>query len=452
MREVFTYEAFHVDTDKRTVNFKYQIEHAGSTYNLTETLKFPVDLQESAAQWSSLRSVHLALGISYYKTFLPPVIVQPYRMDEAEAAFWNTILRHGLGEFLYVNHLQPARLAVLAPQDGTSVTAPASAGAKNHRALLGIGGGKDSIVAGELLKQLEIPTTGFVMATGEQLGQTKAVSDAMGVELLVVERTLDSQLFSLQEQEGGYKGHVPISLIFGLVGAVLAVATGSTDIVVANEASASIPRHSSDFGSINHQWSKSFEFERQLQSYLHEHIGAGITYWSAIRPLSSVAVAKLFANYPDYFEAFTSDNFVFRVDPAKRPNARWSLESPKSLSSFILLAPWIDEPELLRIFGRNFLNEPTLEPLFWELTGKEGLPPLDCVGTVEELVLSLNLAAKQGKFQDSRLAQLAVQRGVIHEADWQATLNKILSVQPDHALPADLSQRLHHLFSERLSA
>ena len=47
-------------------------------------------------------------------------------------------------------------------------------------AILGIGGGKDSIVAGELLKGCSLPFDGFVMATGEQRGQAQAVADIMG--------------------------------------------------------------------------------------------------------------------------------------------------------------------------------------------------------------------------------------------------------------------------------
>src|SRR6185369_8613661 len=118
-------------------------------------------------------------------------------------------------------------------------------------------------------------------------------------------------------------------------------------------------------------------------------------YFSAIRQLTSLGVAKLFANFPKYFEVFTSDNFAFRIDPAKRPTGRWSLESPKSLSSYILLAPWLSDEDVAHIFGMELLDEPSLNQLFLELTGVEGEQPLDCVGTVEELVLSMNLLSGQ---------------------------------------------------------
>lgn len=446
----FLYQQFRVDDDKQTVNFDYLLAHGGQNYAFTESLRFPLPLLDSPAQLRSLRALHLALGVSYYKIFTPSEIAHPYQMSADEAGFWNDVWRNGLGEFLYVNQLSPDVLAQFSEQDGQSFDGPdADAG---EAALLGIGGGKDSIVAGELLKRLNIPTEGFVMATGEQLGQAKAVAKTMSAQLNVIERTIDKRLLEVQELPGAHKGHIPISLIFGLVGTALAIAKGTAYVVVANEASASIPRITWKHGAVNHQWTKSFAFEQQLQAFVYDQVTSGVTYFSAVRQLTSVGVAKLFARYPAYFEVFTSDNTVFRIDPAKRPNARWSLESPKSLSSFILLAPWLSEADLTGAFGRNFLDEASLEQLFWELTGQEGEPPLDCVGTTDELIVSLNMAVQQGKFVDSYLVKLARQRGVIADQNWQAKLEGMLDLQAENALPQHLAQPITEQLSKELRA
>jgi len=448
MNNTFTYKSFRVAEDRRTVSFDYVITQAGQQYHLTEQLIFPVDLKSTGAQQASLRALHLALGVSYYKIFVSPAISHPYKMDEAEAMFWNDVWRGGYGEFLYINKLAPTVLAAFQAQDGVSYDILDES--TTSGVILGIGGGKDSVVAGELLKTIGQDVEGFVMATGEQRGQAQAVADVMQVPLHVIERRLDKQLLDLQEMPGAYKGHIPISLIFGLVGTVLALASNKASVVVANEASASTPRIDSEHGAVNHQWSKSFGFEQQLQQYIHGQVSPAVTYFSAIRQLTSVGVAKLFGRLPQYFEVFTSDNFVFRIDPAKRPNARWSLESPKSLSSFILLAPWLSEADMLRTFGRDFLGEPELETLFLELTGQQGEPPLDCVGTVEELVLSLNLTAKQNKFATSILMKLAVERGTIADKDWQIELDAMLGLQPDQALPPELAAVIDQKLTEDL--
>lgn len=423
----------------QTIKFNFKLTNAGTTHLLTESMNFPVALNQ-AKLVPLLKALHLALGISYYKIFLSQTIRHPYQMGALEADFWNKVFQNGLGEFLYVNNLKTSQIASFTAQGGTP--SPVIQHNLVGETMLGLGGGKDSIVSGELLKSVGVTTEGFVMATGEQLGQTKAVAEVMGIKLNAVKRQLDPQLLKLQEMPGAYKGHVPISLIFGLVGAVLALSTGKKYVVVGNESSASTPTIKGKNGDVNHQWSKSFAFEQSLQSYLKQYVCPDLIYFSAIRPLSSVAVAKRFAQLPKYFEVFTSDNYVFRIDPRKRPNGRWSLESPKSLSSFILLSPWLSEAEMLRIFGRNFMSQAKLEKLFLELTGAKGLPPLDCVGTVDELVLSLNLSQQQNKWQDSVLLKVARQAGVIKDHNWLNELDQHLRLSPDQAFPSDLKKLL----------
>jgi len=450
MPDSFTYNQFRVDDDRRTVHFDYTLTHDQQVYQFSEALVFPVGLQDTPTQHASLRALHLALGVSYYKIFTPATVSHPYQMDEQEASFWNDVWRNGLGEFLYVNKLSPDVLATFTPQDGQAYAAT-DITPKDKNALLGIGGGKDSIVAGESLKKIGVTVQGFVMATGEQRGQAQAVADTMQIPLHVVERTLDKQLLTVQELPGAHKGHVPISLIFGLVGTALAVALDAGYVVVANESSASLPRVMSEHGAVNHQWSKSFGFEHSLQTYVHNRIASGITYFSAVRQLTSVAVAKLFAWYPQYFEVFTSDNAVFRIDPSKRPNARWSLDSPKSLSSFILLAPWLTEEDLLRAFGRNFLDEAELENLFLSLLGVQGEQPLDCVGTVDELMFSLNLAVQEAKFLQSSLVRLAFDMGIVTNKDTSVERRNMLRLQPEAAIPPELQQPLAELFTKDLA-
>lgn len=446
----FIYTGFQVSDDQKTASFEYRLQRNGQEHTLTETLAFPVPLKDTPEQQRSLRALHIALGVSYYKTFLQPTIVHPYAMDDTEATFWNDVWRNGLGEFLYINKLSADRLAKFTAQDGQQYNGNTPGAVTG--ALLGIGGGKDSIVAGELLKGLDVPVTGFVMATGEQLGQAGLVADTMDIPLFAVKRGLDLRVSELGKQPGAYRGHVPISLIFSLVGTALAIATDAAYVVVANEASASIPRITWNDQAINHQWSKSFEAEKAIQQYVQTSISKDVTYFSAVRQLTSVGVAKLFTRLPQYFEVFTSDNSVFSTKLTHRPSGRWGLESPKSLSSYLLLAPWLNDEEVNRIFTIDFLNEASLTQLFLELTGVEGEPPLDCVGTVEELVLSVNLLAQQQRYRDTTLMKLALERGVVRDADWQQSLRDLLQLQTDEALPANLRGAITTRLEEQVQA
>ncbi len=445
----FIYENILVDETRRVVSFVYRIETNESSYEVIEKLTFSLGLPDNPTIDRHLRALHIALGISYYKIFVPPHIDHAYSFDQKEADFWNTVFRHGLGEFLYKNNLKPSKLAQFSAQKGSIIPDNSDSVDWKQRVLLGIGGGKDSIVAGELLKEIALPVCGFVLATGSHRGLAQQVANTMRVELHGIERVLDPQILVLNKLEGAYNGHIPISLVFALSGCLLAAARGDKYVVVANEASASIPQTIHEGESVNHQWSKSFEFEQLFQDYVHSYLSVQLNYFSAVRPLSSIAVAKLFSRYPQYFNVFTSDNSHFKMNRTDREHPRWSTDSPKTLSSYILLAPWISAESMKEAFGKNYLEQADLSDLLMDLLGKGGEPVLDCVGTPHELRLCLSLVAKDQTYQNSALVSYARQQEMIID-DTEAMLAGALRLNPEHALPSPIADRLLFNMEEKL--
>jgi len=446
----FIYEAVLIDDDHNAINFSYTLLNNNQRYTFNEVLILPCSINRSRSVMSCLRALHIALGISYYKLFVPHVIEHPYKMDVGETEFWNEVFINGLGEFMYINKLPIDRLAKFKPQSGMELAYDDNSVVFDKGALLGIGGGKDSIVARELLRDINIKTSGFVLASQDVVGVSGKVAKLMDIELLVIKRYIDTKLIELQQQDGAYNGHIPVSLIFALCGSLLAANYGFNYVILADESSSSIPRVTWNKRLINHQWSKSFEFEVMFKEYIKLNVNEAIEYFSIIRQLSSVAVAKLFANYPLYFQDFTSDNFVFRINPANRPKNRWSLESPKSLSSFILLAPWLSVDDLVHSFGSNLFNEDYLEPMFLSLFAINSTQPLDCVGTVTELKLSLNLSYRQSKFIDTKLMKLAISNNLIDDIDYDSMLSKMLKLSVDENIPEKIKHKLETLLTSKL--
>ncbi len=431
--------------DRTILSCEYVIKTDEESFQLSESLDFPIAIPQNVTTDKLTKALHLALGISYYKAFIPPELLHSYNMSDYEASFWNTVYRNGLGEFLYKNNLSADKLAQFTPQNGTEITSASAT--YEEKALLGIGGGKDSIVAGELLKELSIDVSGFVLATGEILGQTKDVADIMGINLQPVKRRLDQQIIEINKLDGAFNGHIPISLIFALTGCMLAAADQRKYVVVANEASASIPHVSWDGMDINHQWSKSLEFERLFQEYVVREIDEQLQYFSAIRPLTSLGIAKLFSRYPSYFNVFTSDNSVFRIKQGERDHPRWSHDSPKSLSSFILMSPYMTDEQLKETFGRNFLDEPELEELFISLLGRSNTPILDCVGTPNELLYSLQELHRQERFTNTALMQKASNEGLV--GNDKSTVEAELLSQ-ESAFPPKINTALTQKIQEKL--
>src|SRR5438874_758950 len=83
-----------------------------------------------------------------------------------------------------------------------------------------------------------------------------------------------------------------ISAILACVGVIVAILSGYRDIVVSNESSASEPNLHYQGLPINHQYSKSLEFEKDFQDYLANQFNGGPRYYSFLRPFSEVRIGE----------------------------------------------------------------------------------------------------------------------------------------------------------------
>lgn len=389
---VFEFVAARFSPKTRQASFTYAI-YGTKTLRFKETLNFPAGKLQKIPPTllkEFLKNLHLALGISYYKLYCPGTIKTPYALNEWESGFWHDLYERGLGEFFYRNQIDYRGLIHFPFNKKAKEFVPVSLPTKES-ALLGIGGGKDSIVAGEFLKQRKLPLTGFVLETGKPSPVVKDVSKAMGLKLLTVQRALDPQLF--KPLPGSFNGHIPISSIFAFVGLFTAALYGHRYVVVANEASSSIGNLNYLGQEINHQWSKSIDFERRFQTHVWLSLTRDITYFSAIRHLYEIRVVEEFVKHPKYFKLFTSCNRSFRVDK-ERPKTLWCGECAKCAFVFAELAAFLKPDELLAIFGKNLFEDEVLLAMYKDLTGLGKMKPFDCVGTFEESRAALRRASK----------------------------------------------------------
>jgi len=337
-----------------------------------------------------LEDLHLVLGISYYKLFCPSQLSGYPHLARDQADFWNTLYLKGLGEFLYRNTLHPSVIARFSVSEEAALT-PAELQVSENSVLIGIGGGKDSIVSLELLKACE--RTGFVVETGKGHDITNEVAEIAEVPLAKISRTLDPQLIAGVPQS--YNGHVPVSAIYAFLGIFEAALSGSAYVVVSNE-------HSSNFGNVeyegvevNHKWSGSVEFELLMQKYVRENLTTNIRYFSLTRPFYELRVVKLFTQLGEkYFHAFSScnRNFTHHHDG----KSKWCGECPKCAFGFLMLAAFLPKETVVGIFKKDLFEDQALVPLYRDLLGFGTLKPFDCVGTFEESLVALRMAANNG--------------------------------------------------------
>lgn len=386
----FQFCGFVFDAPSLKISFNYAVHFVeGESLQFTETIVLPEAPRECPPQLlqNCLESLHLILGISYYKTYIPPQIELPFEISREQAEFWDTVYRKGLGEFLYRNQLDPK---ILAKFPHTEIQKESVRMKASDRLLLGIGGGKDSIVAAELLRDCTV--TSFLVETQRPDPISDEVISHIGNPSLKIRRILDPQLFGLPAD--AYNGHIPVSAIFAFTGLLSAILYDYRFVVVGNE-------HSSNFGNItcngetiNHQWSKSAEFESLLQEYTRKYITPDIVYFSVLRQFHEIRIAKLFAKHADYFPIFSSCNRSFKVF-AERGETRWCGECPKCAFTFLILSPFLPKEELVRIFQKNLFADASLVPLFGDILGFGEMKPFDCVGTFEESRVALRLSAEK---------------------------------------------------------
>lgn len=394
----FVFTSYEFLPEEKKILFNYKIEFADQEdLTFTETIVLPeipkMDKIPEKLIQNLLQSVHLILGTSYFKLYFPPEIEVSYPLSTEQAEFWNKVYRHGFGEFMYRNQLNPERIAKFPSYPNYKVKSFGLA--RSGSALVGIGGGKDSIVTVELLKASGQKIDGFVVETQKPTAIISNVVKEMGLNLVTVQRFLDPKIF--QKFEGSYNGHIPISAVFAFLSVLTAVLYGYDYMVVSNEYSSNFGNVEYEGDTINHQWSKSAEFESLFQNYIREFITPSIVYFSALRPFYEMRIVEMFSHYKQYFPYFSSCNQSYLVNEA-RPESLWCGKCPKCAFIFALLSAFLPKDEVIGIFGKNLFADQELLPLYTDLLGFGELKPFDCVGTFEESQAALYLARE--KFKD----------------------------------------------------
>ncbi|MCX6723541.1 MAG: hypothetical protein NT094_05810, partial [Candidatus Staskawiczbacteria bacterium] len=402
MADIFEFTSYKFEPEKKRVSFGYKQEFNGKNPLIfSETIILPEDINLTDIPENLiiklLESLHLILGISYYKFYCATKVKIPYKLSKKEADFWNTIYQDGLGEFWFRNKLDPKKSPKFTYDKNKKDEAFSLE--KNNKCLVALSGGKDSIVAAELLKEQGIDVTTIFTETNIKSDLVDNVAKEFGGKFIKIQRFLDWQV----SQKHKYDGHIPISTIYAFLVIFYAVLYKYSYFVVANE-------YSSNFGNtkykgklINHQWSKSSEFETLFSNYLNNFISKDVKYFSLVRPFYEIRIAELFSRYKKYFPLFSSCNKNFKLIKEPFNSAQggekglWCGECPKCVFVFNLLSAFLSKEELLNIFKKNLYQDENLLPLFKDILGLGKMKPFDCVGTFEESKASFILGAAKFK-------------------------------------------------------
>lgn len=385
---LFTYAGLEVSADRLVGHYELD----GRRFREEVAFEGVGDLRAGAVP--ALASLWYAVaGLSYYKLGAPARVdlgtgpLGPQGLELLRAA-----LVDGLGEFAYRNDLDLADVELAEGDAAWRGPAPHS-DVDPSRALTPFGGGIDSVVT---VESVPLDQALFVVSpsTG-RFAALEATAARTGRPIVRAARTLDPGLASAH----GFAGHVPVTAMVALLGAVAAVASGRGAVVMSNERSASVPNLEWRGRAVNHQWSKSLAAEDLIAAAVAE-AAEGAVVASALRDRSELWVARRFAGLPQYHSAFRSCNRAFAQDPARRLD-HWCLECDKCLFVALVLAPFVPRADLAAVLGGEPLADPARLPQLRTLVGLgESHKPFECVGDPDESAAALAAVAASPEWAD----------------------------------------------------
>ena len=444
----FRYEGYQIDPGPGRLTCRYSLGDDRFSEVITVTAGPGRWDREEVRQ--AARLVFLLAGVSYYKTAAPAVIdLGDTAVTDTERAFLRSFYTEGLGEYAYRNGLDLSGLRIEGPSRPAAAPAARPAG-EPGRPLVPFGGGIDSIVTVEMIRERAEPALFVVSRPGDRFEAIERPAAVTGLPILRAEREIDPQL--LRSRELGFlNGHVPVTGIISAIAVLAAALDGRDAVVMSNEWSASIPTLDVDGVPVNHQYSKSWTFEAAFRGVLACSLGPDFEYFSALRPFSELWVARRFAALPQYHDTFRSCNRAFHIDASRRLD-HWCGRCDKCCFIDLILAPFLPAPDLERIFGghepladSDLAASSDHEPLadkFRSLLGTSPTSkPFECVGEVGECRAAALLAAQRPDRAGTKLLQvLAAELGGLPQLSTPAELLRPLGPHfiPHAYAPDDL--------------
>jgi hypothetical protein len=411
---VFAYKSFSVTETDTTIEIDYVFDieglaqfHPGWSFPRPEGMSVKGDAVFERLAFS----LGMAEAVSYWKAACSPLMrVECGELDSQQISWWKKLYFLGLGEFFYVNGINTDVDSFMDIQcTGIFECTSDAERPELSGCLVPIGGGKDSALTLETLTQAGMKCRCYAINKRCSITGTVLTAGLDESALITAKRRFDRSLIELNNK-GYLNGHTPFSSVVAFSAEITACLNRLRYIVLSNEDSANESTVAGQ--SVNHQYSKSFEFEQDFHEYEEKYLRTGIYYFSFLRPLSEFQIAKMFVSHRKYLPVFRSCNLGSKVSPDI-----WCGDCPKCLFVSLILSPFLSRSELAEIFGKDMINDTAMNDYFIELIGKSEHKPFECVGSIDEVNLAVTLAIRNAEKNGEELPYLFkkyVETGMYH--------------------------------------
>jgi len=394
--KIFYFESYWFDYDKKLAYFEYsfdwelffreEIDFFSSDFLVRK------EIQNNIID-NILSHIHIALWISYYK-FYPTekLIVKTINLSKKSKDFWHKFYLNWLGEFFYTNKIDPTNLLKFSFEWNKKEKIDFKL---SNKMLVPVWWGKDSIVSIELLKEMWQDFDLYTFWKDNVLYEN--TTKISGKKRLITKRFLSKNIKEVIDG-WSYNWHVPITWIIAFNMLLVSYLYDYKYLVLSNEKSANFWNTNKYWININHQWSKSLEFEVDFSFYVSENISKDIKYFSLLRPFYEIQIAMFFSSLgKKYFKYFSSCNNNFKILNTNKPSDYWCLECPKCAFVYSILSAFLTKEELISIFWKDMYFDEKLIPLFRELLWIKDIKPFECVWESSEVIWAMKKAYKNYK-------------------------------------------------------
>ncbi|MCL2109206.1 MAG: hypothetical protein FWH20_07675 [Oscillospiraceae bacterium] len=321
--------------------------------------------------------------VSYWKCACPKIVeVRCGSLSDWQKNWWKKLYRNGLGEFFYCNKIEPDADFMRIDSLGAGLQLPQTR--ELSGCLIPVGGGKDSVVTLELLRERRDANLCYIIGDIKSAVDTAKTAGYADSQILKVSRSIDPALLELNRR-GFLNGHTPFSAVVAFSGVLFAYLAGKKYVVLSNESSANEGNVSLIGPGVNHQYSKSLEFERDFREYIAQLSGNLPEYFSFLRPMNELRITEIFFHNSQYFPVFKSCNAGAKTNT-------WCCKCAKCLYIYVMLAAFLGDDVLVGIFGENLLEKQELGDLLTALANPDYDKPFECVGTRDEVNFALHKA------------------------------------------------------------
>jgi len=384
---------------------------------------------------------------SYWKaTCAPRIEIEAGYLNKEQIKWWRDLIINGMGQFFYENKIdfrKPDFLKIIINKDRAinNLNNAFQKSLINNRFLIPMGEGKDSIITLEFLKNAKKQINCLLVNPSKEHLKVLKVDGLKNP--IIMKRKIDPLLLKLN-QKGYLNGHTPITALISNLALLAAVLFNFKNIVMSCERSSNEGNVRYLGKIINHQYSKSFNFERKFRNYSKKYLAKNIEYFSFLRPLYEIQIARIFSQYPQYFSVFSSCNL------SQKTGQRWCNSCPKCLFVYAILYPFLSKKQLFKIFSEELFEKKELLPIMKELIGERKFKPFECVGTKKESLVAFFLSwEKANEMGEKPYLLKYFQRKILSKyPNLKRESRKILSSwNKQHNLPKEFEKSLKKMVS-----